>query len=95
MITACYESRSRQQYYCTAHVANSPSQGFYKLSKATNELQDARGLRRQVFRRGFFPPQGLAAPQDQEQVCTLLIKTQEQVCTLRAPARTKRFRSPP
>jgi hypothetical protein len=38
---------SCQQYYCTSHVANSHSQGFYK---ATNELQDAPGLGRHVFR---------------------------------------------
>ena len=27
---------SRQPYYCTSYVANSPSQGFYKLSKASD-----------------------------------------------------------
>jgi hypothetical protein len=64
--------QSRQPCYDTYHVANSPSQGFYKLSKATNELQDALGLDWQVFRRGFFchdafPPQELATPQDPPQ----------------------------
>jgi hypothetical protein len=73
---------SRQQYYGTYHVDNSPNQGFYKLSKATNELQDALGLGRQVFRRGFFrrlhdviPPQELAAPQDPPQVAMVAVPT--------------------
>ena len=73
---------SRQQYYGTYHVDNSPNQGFYKLSKATNELQDALGLGRQVFRRGFFrrlhdviPLQELAAPQDPPQVAMVAVPT--------------------
>jgi hypothetical protein len=64
-----------QQYYCTSNVTNSPSQGFYKLSKATNELPDAFGLGRHVSRRGLFgrlidayPPMELAIPQDPPQV---------------------------
>eukprot|EP00291_Cryptomonas_curvata_P005706 CAMPEP_0172198582 /NCGR_PEP_ID=MMETSP1050-20130122/28172_1 /TAXON_ID=233186 /ORGANISM="Cryptomonas curvata, Strain CCAP979/52" /LENGTH=568 /DNA_ID=CAMNT_0012875429 /DNA_START=342 /DNA_END=2048 /DNA_ORIENTATION=- len=73
---------SRQLYYCTSHVANSPSQGFYKLSKATNELQDALGLGQQGSRRGFFcrlhdafPPQELAIPQDPPQVAMVAMPT--------------------
>jgi hypothetical protein len=73
---------SRQLYYCTSYVANSPSQGFYKLSKATNELQDALGLGQQGSRRGFFcrlhdafPPQELAVPQDPPQVAMVAMPT--------------------
>jgi hypothetical protein len=64
-----------QQYYCTSNVTNSPSQGFYTLSKATNELHDALGSGRHVSRRGFLgrliganPPMELAIPQDPPQV---------------------------
>jgi hypothetical protein len=66
---------SRQQYYSTSHVANSPSQGFYKLFKATNELHDALGLGRQVFRRGFFPPEKLTAQYDPPQVAMVAVPT--------------------
>ena len=65
---------SRQQYYCTSNVYNSPSQGFCKLSKATNELQGALGLGRQVFRRGFLQ-QELAAPQDPPQDASAAVQT--------------------
>ena len=66
---------SRQQYYSTSHVNNSPSRGFYKLFKATNELHDALGLGRQVFRRGFFPPEKLAALYDPPQVAMVAVTT--------------------
>jgi hypothetical protein len=66
---------SRQQYYSTSHVANSPSRGFYKLFKATNELHDALGLGRQVFRREFFPPEKLAAQYDPPQVAMVAVPT--------------------
>jgi hypothetical protein len=66
---------SRQQYYRTSHVANSLSQGFYKLFKTTNELQDALGLGRQVFRKGFFPLQELAAPQDPPHAAMVAVQT--------------------
>jgi hypothetical protein len=65
----------RQQYYRTSNVTNSPSQGFYTLSKATNELHDALGSGRHVSRRGLFdrlidayPPMELAIPQDPPKV---------------------------
>ena len=66
---------SRQPYYCTSYVANSPSQGFYKLSKATNELQDTLRLGQQGSRRGLFPAQELAVPQDPPQVAMVAMPT--------------------
>ena len=66
---------SRQPYYCTSYVANSPSQGFDKLSKATNELQDTLGLGQQGSRRGLFPAQELAVPQDPPQVAMVAMPT--------------------
>ncbi len=52
--------------------------GCYKLFKATNELQDTPGLGRQVFRRGFFPPQELTAskthPKSQLWLCRLWLQ---------------------
>ncbi len=66
---------SRQQYYSTSHVNNSPSRGFYKLFKATNELHDALWLGLQVFRRGFFPPEKLAAQYDPPQVAIVVVTT--------------------